>query len=93
MQKDGRTLDKISATTTSVVYALDPDPNAPFTVTKSELKIASSKGELLFDREKGQFVSNTASMRIVGDMTFSIMGMELPGKLDLTMESTITLVK
>lgn len=91
--QDGRTLDKISATMLTVSYALDPESPSPLKVTKSELKIASSKGTLLFDRSRGIFVSNAATTRIVGSMTFSVMGMELPGKLDLTFDTSSTLVK
>ena len=37
----------------------------------------------------GRFVEVKSLIQIKGDMTFEANGMELPGKLDLTMESNI----
>lgn len=90
VEKDGVTLDKIESTSTSVKYEIAEDSPSPLKVTKSDLKIAFSTGTILFDRKKGKIVSESGKVHIKGDMTFSINGMELPGKLDLTIETKTT---
>jgi hypothetical protein len=88
IEKDGKTLDKISVYTGSVTYAIEPNASLPVKVVSSDLKIDSSAGTLLFDRERGQVVESSNTMRITGPMVFSINNMELGGKLDLTMEGS-----
>jgi hypothetical protein len=56
-------------------------------VTKSDLKIDSGDGTILFDREVGAIVSAKGKTRIKGSMTFDAGGQELPGDLDLTIET------
>ena len=87
VEKAGKKLHKIAVTAQSVTYVQDDIPQAQLKVLQSNLKVETSKGTILFDNEKGQTVENTSVTRIVGDMTFSINGMDFPGKLDLTMES------
>src|SRR5262249_16719843 len=87
VEKEGRTLDRISSKVLTVEFALEPGSPLPFTVKESALKPAETKGEILFDRKLGQVVSATSSIQIVGDMTFVINNMELPSKLDLKMET------
>ncbi len=86
-EKDGRTLDRISTKVLSVDYALEPGSALGLTLKESALKPAESKGEILFDRQKGQIVSSSSSIKIVGDITFVVNGKELPSKLDLKMEN------
>ncbi|HEU4753320.1 MAG TPA: DUF6263 family protein [Armatimonadota bacterium] len=93
VEKDGKTLDKISVYTGEVKYDLDPNSPLPVKVTHSDLKIDSSSGTVLFDRESGQIVENSGAVRIVGPMTFSVNGMELPGKLDLTIDMSSALAR
>jgi hypothetical protein len=85
--KDGKTLDKIDVKATEVTYKQDPDTKSPAKVTKSNLKVESGEGTLLFDRAAGETVERREKFRITGDMTMTIMGNELPAKLDLTMET------
>ena len=89
VEKQGeKTLDKISSKVTEVELKMDPDANSPLKVVKAELKPASSEGTILFDRETGHVVSAKGKIQIKGDMiTFSFNGTELPGALDLTMET------
>jgi hypothetical protein len=88
MQKDGKTYDQIAVQATSVVFALDPNANAQAKVDKSDLKIESSEGSILFDRQAGRTVESESKTRIKGTMTLSIMGTEFPNSaLDLTIES------
>jgi hypothetical protein len=90
-QKDGRTLDKITVKTTGVTYTMDPNSKSPLKIKSSELKVTSSEGTILFDRAKGAIVLSTTKMRIEGPMKTEINGMELPAKLDLTIESKTAL--
>jgi hypothetical protein len=89
--KDGKTLDKIDVKAIEVTYKQDPDTKSPAKITKSDLKIESSEGTILFDRESGTAVERREKDRIVGDMTMTIMGNELPAKLDLTMDTTTSI--
>ena len=92
VEKDGRTLDKISIYAANVKYAQADNPNAPLKVLNSDLKIESSTGMMYFDREKGEMVEIMSNIRITGPMTFSINNQQVPGKLDLTLDSQ-TVVK
>lgn len=82
-----KTLDKINVKTLDVKYAMDPNSVSPLKVTKSELRIESGDGTILFDREAGAVVSAKAKIRIKGPMTFEIGGQEAPGDLDLTIDT------
>jgi len=90
IQKDGRTLDKITSKITSVKFDLQDSP-LPLKLKGSELKAAESEGTMLFDRELGRFVESTSSTRITGDIAFTLNDMELPSKLDLKMKATATI--
>ena len=88
-----KTLDKISSTTTKAELKQDPAVDAELKLIKSDVKVESSDGTILFDREAGHVVSSKGSIRIKGDnMTFSIMGNEVPGSVDLTIENTADLL-
>jgi hypothetical protein len=56
-------------------------------VTKSDLKVESSAGTILFNREGGHVVSAKGKIHIKGPMTFTAAGQEIPGELDLTIET------
>ena len=86
-EKGGKTFDKISAKSTTVTYAMDPGSSSPLKIKSSELKITSSEGTILFDRDKGAVVESVSKVKIEGDLKAEINGMELPGKLSLTIES------
>jgi hypothetical protein len=86
-EQGGKALDKISAKNTDVTYAMEANAANPAKVNKSDLKIASSDGEILFDRQAGKVVKRQTKTRITGDMTLEINGMEFPTKLDLTIET------
>ncbi len=87
IEKDGKKFDKINSKILSVDLTVE-DPQAQVMIKSSDLKPAESKGELLYDRKLGTVVSGSSSVRIVGDITLVINGMELPAKLDLKMESS-----
>jgi hypothetical protein len=62
-------------------------------VTKSDLKVESSEGTILFDREAGVTVEHVDKTRIKGDMTMTVANQELDVKLDLTLESKRSVAK
>jgi hypothetical protein len=88
VEKGGKSLDKITSKTLSVSFSLQDSP-LPFTVKGSELKATESESVTLFDREVGQVVETTSSVRIEGDITFSVNNMDLPSKLDLKMQTGV----
>jgi len=88
VEQDGATLDKIEGKAFEVSFAIVGNPMLQ--VTKSDLKIKESATTHLFDRERGHLVSKNAKVRIDGPITLVIGGMELEGKVDLTMEEKST---
>ena len=90
VEKGGKTLDKIGIYTGTVKYAQDPNVPSPLKHVSSDLKVESSIGTLLFDREAGMLVESSSTIRITGPITFEANGMPLAGKVDLTMESAST---
>jgi len=86
IEKGGKTLDKVSIVFTGVKYTTDPNGASPLKVVTSDLKIESSFGQYLVDREKGLIVDRSTNTRVAGPMTFEINGMQLGGKVDLTLE-------
>jgi len=87
-----KTLDKIASRATEVDLKQDPDAPGQFKVLKGAMKIQSSEGTILFDRDLGHVVSSKDKFRIKGDsMTFSIMGMELTGGQELTIDTSTEL--
>jgi hypothetical protein len=90
-EKSGKTLDKIKLKTTAVTYAQDPNTKSPLKIKSSDLKVTSSEGTILFDRKLGAAVETVSKLRIQGELKAEINGMELPGKLDLTIEAKTSL--
>jgi Family of unknown function (DUF6263) len=86
VEQDGVTLDKIGVRAQGVTYAMDPDAPSPVKVGKSDLKVESSDGTILFDRQKGMPVEGQGVTRITGEMSLLAGGQELPTKLDLTLD-------
>jgi hypothetical protein len=90
-QKNGKTYNKITLKTISVSYAMDPNATSPLKVKSSDLKVSSSEGTILFDRQMGAIVDSESKLRIEGDLKIDANGMELPSKLDLTIENKTSL--
>jgi hypothetical protein len=86
IEKDGKSLDKVSILFTGVKYTMDPNGPSPLKVVTSDLKVQSSFGHYLLDREKGVIVERTTNTQVAGPMTFEINGMQLGGKVDLSLE-------
>jgi hypothetical protein len=91
-KKGEKTLDKISSKVSGVEYKQDPESKSPLKVVKSDLKVDSSEETILFDREAGSVVETKGKLRLKGPMTFSANGQELPGDIDLTIESSSQLL-
>ena len=86
--KGNKTLDKIKTWVTEVELKQDPAANSPLKIAKSNLKVESSDATVLFARAEGQVESLKGKVHMAGDMvTYSINDMEIPGALDLTMET------
>jgi hypothetical protein len=86
-KRGNATLEKIDVKTTEVSYKMDPDAPSPLKVSKSDLKVESGTGAILFDREGGHVVTSNGKIHIKGPMTFMAGGQEIPGELDLTIQS------
>lgn len=90
VQKDGRTLDKVSFVFTNVKYAIEGAGLGALKVAASDLKVDQSFGHYLLDREKGTVIERASNVHITGPMTFEINGQQLPGKVDLSLDVNTT---
>ena len=90
-KKDGKSYDKISAQAIKVDFKQDPQTKSPLKVVKSELKVETSTGTILFDREVGQVFDAKGKTHYKGTMTFEAAGMEIPGQIDLIFDTNTQL--
>ena len=92
IERDGRKYQRVTLATTKV--ELESTADGPLVVSDSDLKVAESEGELLFDPARRQVALLKEKVHIQGDLTFKVTAndKELPGKVDLTMESDNTLL-
>ncbi|MFO1091941.1 MAG: hypothetical protein U0992_01320 [Planctomycetaceae bacterium] len=92
--KDGKTFDRIDVKTLSVDYSIGAGSQLPLTLNSSDLKITSSEGLMLYDRNLKQVTAQNENVQIEGDLEFTIKlnGQEqkLPGKLKLNIVSKQT---
>ena len=72
-----------------IAVKLTQDANAetPVKITASDLKVESSSGKFLFDNKRGMVTQAELKFRLVGSLKLDLNGMELPGKLDLSIET------
>jgi Family of unknown function (DUF6263) len=87
-KKGDKTLDKITVKTLDIKMKSDPNSQSPSKVTKSDLKVDSSDGTILFDREAGRVVESRDKLRVKGSLTVAAAGQEYDGQLDLTIDTT-----
>jgi hypothetical protein len=85
-KRDDKALDKIGSKVIEVKFEQGPDAKSPLKVQKSDLKVDSSAGTLLFDREQGQMVSTSERHRFKGSATFSGAGLDQSVQLELTVD-------
>ncbi|MFG0333075.1 MAG: DUF6263 family protein [Maioricimonas sp. JB049] len=88
-EKDGQSLEKIGVETLSVTYRMEPNAASPVTITGSELEIADSEGEVLYSPEARTITGMNEKVHITGDLELEVNGQPLPGKLDLTIGTTM----
>jgi hypothetical protein len=89
--KAGKTLDKIGCKVVDVNHKQDPNSPSPLKVTKSSLKVESSEGTILFDREAGCVVEARERTKLKGNMTFSGGGTDTASPIELTLQSNTQL--
>ena len=90
-KKGGKTLDKITAKVVEAKYRQAADSSAPFKLTKSDLKVNSSEGTVLFDREAGRVVESRERLELKGNLTVSAQGQDQALRFDLTMRTEVQL--
>lgn len=86
VEKDGKTLDKITFDVLEVGFAIENSP-VQLQVKGTKLKPEKSGGSILFDRELGNVVEEDETAHVLGTIDFEINGMPLPAELDLKIES------
>ncbi len=86
-----KNLPKISQKVLDVKYDTDAKAKLPLKVVKSDLKIQSSDGMILFDREEGYVVSASQKIQFKGNMTFSGAGVDQTGQFDLNFDTNMQL--
>jgi len=87
VEQDGKSLQRIEVKDQGVKYIVEADPQAPTQISKSDLKVTESQGEILFDAVAGHIQQRSNKVRITGDMTLVAGGVDYPAKLDLTLDT------
>jgi hypothetical protein len=90
-KKGDKALDKITAKVLEAKYLQDADSSAPVKLTKAEVKVASSEGTILFDREAGRVVEARERVELSGNLTFSAQGQDQRVGFDLTIRTDVQL--
>lgn len=90
-KKGGKLLEKISSKVLDIKYDQDPKGKLPVKVVKSDLKVESSDGTILFDREEGHIVSASDRIRIKGNVTYSGGGVDQTVPFDLNLDANTQL--
>ena len=90
-KKGDKALDKITAKVLEARYQQDADSSAPLKLAKGEIKVDSSEGTLLFDREAGRVVESRERVELTGNLTFSAQGQDQRIGFDLTMRTEVQL--
>jgi hypothetical protein len=88
VEKGGKTYDKIAVFTNGAKFAKAASADDPTVITANDLKVDTSSGTILFDRELGRIVEQTTTLHVSGPMAITVNGMELTAKFDMTMDST-----
>jgi Family of unknown function (DUF6263) len=90
-KKGDKILEKISQKVLEIKYHTDVNEKLPLRVVKSDLKIQSSEGTILFDREEGHLASTSQKIQFKGNMTFSGAGVDQTGEFDLNFDTNMQL--
>lgn len=84
-KKGGKALDRITAKVLEAKYQQDPDSSSPLKLAKADIKVSSSEGTILFDREAGRVAESRERVELTGNLTFSAQGQDQRVGFDLTM--------
>jgi len=90
-KKGDKTFEKINQKVLEIKYDTDAKEKLPLKVVKSDLKIQSSEGTILFDREEGHIASASQKIQFKGNMTFSGAGVDQTGEFDLNYDTNTQL--
>jgi Family of unknown function (DUF6263) len=90
-KKGGKIFEKISQKVLEVKYDTNAKDELPLKVVKSGLRIQSSEGTILFDRDEGHVASASQKIQFKGNMTFSGAGVEQTGEFDLNFDTNTQL--
>ncbi len=90
-KREDKTFDKITWKVLEVKLSMDPNSKLPLKTTKSDLKVESSDGTILFDRNEGQIASSKEKLRCKGDQTLSAQGTDVPSVVELSIETNVEL--
>ena len=90
-KKGDKTLEKVTFKVLEVKYDQEAVDKLPVKVVKNKLKVESSEGTILFDREEGHVVSVSDKIRIKGEMTYSGGGVDQAVPLDLNFDTSTQL--
>jgi hypothetical protein len=77
----------------SILNYIPPAPSAggalPFKILKADLSSKESKGDILFDSDKGRVDSSTMTLRLIGTLSIEIGGKSTETALDQTRSTTV----
>jgi hypothetical protein len=90
-KKGGKTLDKITGKVIEARCQQDTDSASPVKLTKSDLKVESSEGTVLFDREAGRVVESRGQVQLKGGLTMSAQGQDQRVNIELRIRSDVQL--
>jgi hypothetical protein len=90
-KKGGKALDKITAKVLEAGYRQDADSSSPAKLAKADVKVDSSEGTILFDREAGRLVEARDRVELTGGLTFSAQGQDQRIGFDLTLRTEVQL--
>jgi hypothetical protein len=90
-KKGDKALDKITAKVIDAKCRQDADSSSPLKLTRSDLKVDSSEGTILFDREAGRVVESRERLELKGNLTLSAQGQDQPCRFDLTLRTEVQL--
>ena len=89
--KGGKVLEKIGSHVLDVKYDQGSRSELPLKVIKSDLKIESSEGTILLDRDDRYVVSMSDRIKIKGEVGYSGAGVEQTGEFNLTFSTSTEL--
>jgi Family of unknown function (DUF6263) len=90
-KKGDKTLEKVTWKVFEVKYDPNSKETLPVKIVKSDLKVESSEGTILFDREEGHMISTSDRIRLKGNATYSAGGVDQNAPFDLNFDTNTQL--